>query len=1007
MSNSQSTAKSFLPYLGLCVLACPVVLGVLGCGKDAPALSPEQALQTFQLPAGFRIELVAAEPQVTDPVAMAFDAQGRLFVVEMLDYPLEEEPKGRIKLLEDRDGDGRFERSTVFADKLHFPNGVMAWREGILITSAPDILYLADTDGDDRADLREVALTGFAKTNPQLRVNGLQYAIDNWIYVAYPRVILPERYREFGDSGAKVRFPSHSEADPLEVNSLDVRFHPGKRKVEAAGGNSEFGNAFDAWGNRFTVWNNDHVRHVVIPNRYLDRNPYLGTRSAMQSASDHENAARVFPIAEKYSPISDSERGRFTSAAGISVYTGGAFPADYEGSFFVCEPVHHLIHRDVFDRSGPTFVARRAHTESEFLASTDSWFSPAFTTTGPDGALYVVDYYRAVLEHPEWIPPEILDGVDLYAGTDRGRIYRIVHESAQTVPQPRLRELAAPELVAYLSNPNMWWRITAQRLLVERRDRSVVPLLVSIAQSEAALGRLHALWTLEGMNALDRELLLRALSDPVPGIRENAIRLAEDHLSDSEVKQQLYAMANDPDPKVQFQVALTLGELREEKAVQTLQEIALRHQENPWFQTAVLSSWATNAGRWFRALSRPEFLRQESEGKKEFLRQVASIIGARQEDGEMAVVLRAVAKQGDSKALWWRAAALKGMSEGVRRGSQVRPALPRVANALIPLLDAETDDELRSAAVRLAAGLTLPGSGDVTGLLRNASKRALNENTSLPERAHAIRVLGLDPTGSTAVVLKRFLAPQQPREIQLAAVEAFGTLRDPTAPETLLGSWRTYTGPVREAVLRVLFDENDGQLALLEAIESEQVQRWSLNTSQRRRLLRSPNSEVRRWSEVLFANAAPEERRAIYEEYLPALHREGDAGTGQQVFERVCSKCHKIGGTGHEVGPDLLSVTTRNREVLLHDVLMPNESIEPGYEEYLVETTDGRSISGIVVAQTATSLVLRRAKGEEDTIPRGQITDLRTLSVSAMPEDLEKDISIQEMADLLAYLKNL
>jgi putative membrane-bound dehydrogenase-like protein len=508
-------------------LASLLVLTAASCGKREPPLSPEDALGTFQLPPGFRIELVAVEPEIADPVAMAFDPQGRLYVAEMADYPLAAEPKGLVKMLEDRDADGRFEHSTVFADQLHFPSGVMAWRDGVLVTSAPDILYMADTDGDGRADVREVVLTGFAKTNPQLRVNGLQYAIDNWVYVAYPRAIAPIRYQEFADLGAAIRFPDEPGAAPAEIDSTDVRFRPARKIVEAAAGNSEFGNAFDAWGNRFTVWNNDHVRHVVIANRYLTRNPYLSVASAMQSASDHENAARVYLIADSAAAVRDSEKGSFTSAAGISVYTGGAFPPEYDRSFFVCEPVHHLVHHDLLTADGSTFVAKRSRDGVEFLASTDSWFSPAFTTVGPDGALYVVDYYRPILEHPEWIPPEQLQGADLYAGSQQGRIYRVVHESAQASPAPRLGEASSSELVEHLSRPNMWWRITAQRLLVERGDEAVVPALTELARNGSELARLHALWTLEGLEALSIELVLGALADPSARVRENAVRLAE------------------------------------------------------------------------------------------------------------------------------------------------------------------------------------------------------------------------------------------------------------------------------------------------------------------------------------------------------------------------------------------------------------------------------------------------------------------------------------------------
>ena len=995
-----------LIQIGTSLLASLLVLTAASCGKREPPLSPEDALGTFQLPPGFRIELVAVEPEIADPVAMAFDPQGRLYVAEMADYPLAAEPKGLVKMLEDRDADGRFEHSTVFADQLHFPSGVMAWRDGVLVTSAPDILYMADTDGDGRADVREVVLTGFAKTNPQLRVNGLQYSIDNWVYVAYPRAIAPIRYQEFADLGAAIRFPDEPGAAPAEIDSTDARFRPARKKVEAAAGNSEFGNAFDAWGNRFTVWNNDHVRHVVIANRYLTRNPYLSVASAMQSASDHENAARVYLIADSAAAVRDSEKGSFTSAAGISVYTGGAFPPEYDRSFFVCEPVHHLVHHDLLTADGSTFVAKRSRDGVEFLASTDSWFSPAFTTVGPDGALYVVDYYRPILEHPEWIPPEQLQGADLYAGSQQGRIYRVVHESAQVSPAPRLGEASSSELVEHLSRPNMWWRITAQRLLVERGDEAVVPALTELARNGSELARLHALWTLEGLEALSIELVLGALADPSARVRENAVRLAESSLSDPSVKEKLYTLADDPDAKVQFQLALTLGDLPEDAARATLEAIGVRHIEDRWFQTAVLTSAAETAGRWWLAIAgRPGFLDTESEGKREFIQRATSIMAARQSERDMAGVLARVVNDKGARSAWWRAGALAGMAEGIPSGAR-RTKLAALERNLVSLIGADAS-EIRQAALKLAAKVSLSDTPALRARLQEASKTALKEDAAIEDRVYALRVLALGRAETSAPVLKPFLAPQHPEPLRIAAIEALGNLQDPKTGEVLLASWRTFTGAVRDAALKVLFEDGATLGALLDAIESEQVQAWSLSAGQRRRLLLSSDSEIRSRAEKLFGESRQSERRAIYQSYLPALRRAGDPGRGQRVFDAVCTECHQVGGQGFAVGPDPQTVASRNKEHLLRDILLPNESIEPGYEEYLIETTDGRSISGLIATQTPTTLVLRRAKGEEDTVLRTSIAEMRSLSVSAMPEDVEKDIDVEEMADLLAYLKSL
>jgi putative membrane-bound dehydrogenase-like protein len=1053
---------------------------LIGCGRQKAPLSPQQALKAFQLPAGFRIELVAAEPDVVSPVAISFDERGRLFVVEMVDYPLKNEPLGRIKLLEDRDGDGQFERSTVFADNLHFPNGVMAWRNGVLVTCAPDIIYLADTDGDDRADVRRVVLTGFAETNPQLRVNGLVYGIDNWIYAAYPEGAVPTVYvKEFGDTGKPIFFPGRPEVAAVEIHQTDLRFQPDKGMLEAVAGNSEFGNTFDPWGNRFTVWNNDHVRHVVIQNQYLKRNPYLPPLSAMESVSDHEKASKVYPVTQEPSYIHDSELGHFTSACGISVYSGGAFPPEYEGNFFVCEPAHNLVHRDRLVANGPTFFAKRACPEVEFLASTDGWFRPAFTTVGPDGALYIVDIYRKVIEHPEWIPPEQLNEPDLYAGSQRGRIYCVVHESARPTQKPKLNEANVSELLQHLSNPNMWWRTTAQRLLVERGDASAVPLLKELArQSSSPLARVHALWTLEGLGRLESELVIQALGDSQPGIREQAIRLAEQHLQDSKLKNRLLQMSEDPDERVQFQLACTLGQVREELAFQGLQQIAFRHIDNKWFQLAILTAVAEDAPRWFRRLTSPGGLTgQPTKGAQEFLAQLTSIVGARQKDREIAGVLAVVAKGRSEQDVWWQIASLGGLAEGLKRGPERRVKLPAGQALLEKLLVAGSPENplmggerrLQSSGaglsdrhnpplhpskegIRLRGGMgdrdislnpfkgetTLGSSGppatkrgssissgvqtaalrvmtqidlvltpELRATLARASRSALSPETRLEDRTQAIGILGLDPTASSLPLLEKCLSPKQPQEVQVATVGALSNLRDPRVTSVLLDNWRTYTAPVREATLTAFFNDRSRLLALLEAIRGDKVQPWSLTRAMKLQLLHSPDTEIKKKANILLENSAEGDRKAVFQRYRSALQLSGNPKRGQRIFEEVCSKCHKIGNQGYEVGPDLLSVLSRPKSQLMTDILIPNLNVENGYEEYLAQTTDGQLISGVIVKQSPTAVTLRRAKGEEDTVLRSSLTNLRSLSLSAMPEDLDKSVSIEGMADLLAYLKSL
>ena len=873
--------------VGIPLLVPAILLAALGCRQARPPYAPEEALDTFQLPSGFRIELVAAEPDVIDPVAMAFDEQGRLFVVEMRDYPLHAEPQGRVKLLQDHDGDGRFEDATVFADGLSLPNGVTAWKDGILVTAAPDILYLSDTDGDGRADGREVLLTGFAATNPQLRVNGLLYGIDNWIYAAYPRVPSPVRYaKEFGDRGRPLSFPAHPGRPPVDVRSRDVRFKPAEGLVEAVSGNSQYGNAFDAWGNRFTVWNNDHLRHVVVPQSYLRRNPYLSNPAAMHSVSDHEKSAALFQITTVPQYIHDSQHGRFTAACGISIYTGGRFPAGYESTSFTCDPVHNVVHRDILAPDGPTFVARRAHQNAEFLASTDSWFRPVFTATGPDGALYVADYHRPVVEHPEYAPKEIMDHIEYRPAAQCGRIYRVVHESSGRTEQPRLRDADSNQLIKYLRHPNLWWRRTAQRLLVDRGDRSVAPALKDLARDqESAVARLHALWTLEGLGELDASLLLDAFDDPHPALREHAIRLAEERVVGRQLRAKLLKLLDDPDEGVQLQALLTLGSFSDPSTAAAIGRTASRHLESPWFQTALLASASDSAMDWFDAFTaKAGFLDEPSQGKTDLLRGLSSVVGARQKDWEVARLLGALAP-GGSADVWWRTAGLSGLEAGISQGADRRPRLPEAQSRLLPLLSS-APPTVRNASLQVALALDLADSAQLRKLLREASSQAHNHALETAERAYAIRLLGLDPTGGTADSLKVFLSPQLSEQLQTAAVEAYVRTRGSEAATLLLKQWRSFTGPVRETAVRALWSHKEAVAELLGAMEAEQVQPWSLSRGRRRQLLRHSDPHIRGRAAALFSDSLVSDRHAVYERYRPALSLDADVGRGRDVFRR-------------------------------------------------------------------------------------------------------------------------
>ncbi|RPH37328.1 MAG: dehydrogenase, partial [Planctomycetota bacterium] len=511
-------------------------------------LTPEQSLAEFRIRPGLRMELVASEPDVQSPVAAAFDENGFLYAVEMLDYPTPDPskpPRGRVKRLEDRDGDGRYETSVVYADGLLMAQGVLPWKGGILVTQAPNVLFLKDTDGDGKADVRETLYSGFAVENPQLRVSFPTFGLDNWIYVAN------------GQKGGKIRNAARPESRPIDISGMDFRFDPIHDRAEAITGFGQFGLTFDDWGRRFVCTNRNHLIPLVIPNQYFKRNPFLAAPGPVHDNHGAGGAASVHPISKNWT-LSSAHSGSFTASCGVFVYRGDLLPKEFQGHVFTCEPTGNLIHEETLTQAGASFTWKPPHEGTEFLASPDNWFRPVSMFSGPDGALYVADMYRTEVEHPDWVPADMKSRFDWNHRRDQGRLWRIVPEGKRNpAPRPQLAKAKTADLVALLDHPDAWWRTTAQRLLIERQDRDAWPALRALAASGSPFGRLHAAWTLEGHQQLEIDLVLRLLVDPAPGVRENAVRLAERWASQPPVAEQLIRLASDPDSQVRFQTALT------------------------------------------------------------------------------------------------------------------------------------------------------------------------------------------------------------------------------------------------------------------------------------------------------------------------------------------------------------------------------------------------------------------------------------------------------------------
>jgi len=521
---------------------CSVTFALATTFAGLALTEPAQPLDPASERASFRFadpqliaELVAAEPHVSSPVALAWDARGRMFVAEMRDYPNSKEG-GAIRQLEDHDADGKYETATVFADRLPFPNSVLPWNGGVLVTAAPDLWFLRDRDGDGVAEERRVLFTGFGTGNQQLRVNGLLWGLDGWVYGANGRSDGDlRRVYNPRDLGGSFRDSAPDPTKGVSLRGRDFRFRPDTGEVETLVGRSQFGHARDDWGNRFLSWNTIPLRHEVFPDHFLARHPQLAAFDVLQDCLPAGDRGEVFPLTPPPLVFNTESGSHFNALSGLHLFRGQALGSAYIGNAFVGESLRNLVHRRVLVSEGPTFRAERPDQGREFLASTDPWFHPVNFATGPDGALYVADFYRQFVEHPDWVAREMRDRVSWDMGREHGRIWRVRKRDGPWQPagsRLALAKASAEALVQALADPNGWKRDTAQRLLVERNERAAGPALHVAARSAATPpARAAALQTLEVLGLLDEAFLLAVLRDPDPNVRAVAAGLTGRHLS--------------------------------------------------------------------------------------------------------------------------------------------------------------------------------------------------------------------------------------------------------------------------------------------------------------------------------------------------------------------------------------------------------------------------------------------------------------------------------------------
>lgn len=947
-----------------------------------------------------RISLWASEPLVVDPVDICFDHHGNAYVVEMRDYPYgfgeDRRGGGVVRILRDLDGDNRADSSSVFADNLSFPTTITPWMDGVLVGAPPQVLYLADTDGDDVADVRQVMIDGFELGVTDSNMNSLQFGPDNRIHGAN------------GGAGGRIWSPA-SLQDSFDLNDSDFAWNPRDNSLERTfrtGGG--FGLVFNRFGHSFTTYNIDYLQQQIIPLKYLTSDATISPADVTRTISAHGAMARIYPVSRQETRVNHPEQaGYFSSAGGMGLLEVDYFGPRLADSIFVCDVVGNLVHRDQLHRSGPSWIGKRAPEEQkrEFIASENLWFRPTGLEFGPDGALYLPDMHRAVIEHPDYIPARVLKDMDFRAGDDMGRIYRITPADPDDLPQAFSFNLT-PESGWHkaLESSNPWTRQTARRLLVYRTDPNAgintKNIRIKARTHHQAETRVEALLTLAGLKALDAELLNDSLNDTDPSVVTHAIRLCET-LAQLPVPE-LEKLLNHNDASVRFQAALTLSKGGEKLLLgaSELTSLGLRDFLDPDHQMALRILAGDNAPALLTGILKTK--RQEViTASMPLVEQVARITTSH------SVLQNLLEQAVGSHNANHLAECLTTIDRGIQQNENRDIILPALSPVLI-MISRDLEESAWAGFIQLASqcpGEEIKRTTSIISARANAIAADTEEN---PERRmQAIRALGSTRSPEMAEKLGQLLSSLTSPGLQQVCLESLANLRHDQTAKWILDAWPVLDPSLRTRTIQLILSRTPYRTSLLDGLESGKIQVSELNLDleQRRTMLRWSPQPIRERAAKWFGDEEYSNRKAIVEEWLAQLPDSGSPEDGSAIFAQRCAVCHIVGDTGTAIGPELTGVFHRSDEDLLSHILDPNMAINPNYVMCVAETNDGDIHTGLLMDQSSSQIEMKMLTGDILRIPRSSIAEFQMAKRSLMPEGLELGLTPQDMKSLILFLQ--
>jgi putative membrane-bound dehydrogenase-like protein len=978
------------------------------------ALSPEEAQKKFVVPEGFEVRLFAAEPDVINPVAMTWDERGRLWVLELYEYPLGAppgaKPRDRIKILEDTDNDGRADKVTVFADGLNLATGLALGNGGVYVGQAPDFLFLQDTNHDDKADTRTVLLTGFGLDDRHELLNGFNWGPDGWLYMTHGVF-----------THSRVKIPEAS-APGVEVTAAVARYHPYTKKFEvfAEGTSNPWGVDFDRYGNAFvSACVIDHLFHMAPGGIYV-----------------RQGGVPANPYAYELLPSIVDHKHHMAAYCGICIYQGDQFPEEYRGHVFMGNIHQNAINHDRLIPNGSSF---KAIAEKDFLTTSDGWFRPISEQVGPDGALWVGDWYdKYPCYQNAQADPE---GVD----RERGRIWRVVYtgknpgKKMPSRPETKmdLRKTSSDNLVKLLEHPNEWQRRTAQRMFTERISQlksESSRLLIRSALEEILTkrkileNRLSALWTLHNSGLLSVSTDFQKFSnDPTLrswGARFDAenlrrIALAQGHVdtafdaASSNFLSALERSADDPSPSVRLAVATAVRELVSDSL--TVDTESQCNYQIGGILAALIKSSADAKDPLLPFMiwmaGEPTFAKNPEGGLKWLAengsatmplsgiltRKAMRRICDMQDAGilDLAVQFLSQIAQKDSGLVL---TAIDGLIEGQR----AKPLVPASdTKELFAKLTANSDMRVQNRARELG---TLWGNAASIQAMITAVNDA---NLSTDERAKAIEALKTLKNEVSSDALLKLINGNNPESLVIQGMRALGQIGGDGVADNFLRSWSKYSTIKKAAAADILVSRRRWAMALLSALESKTISRDDLPLSAIRSLGESKDDFLRQRATQVIGRIRPPDadKQKIIEQKKKMILAVGapDLQAGHEVAKKTCFVCHKLYGEGAEVGPDLTGVGRSSLDALLANVIDPNQVVGKGYENVQVETKDGRSLSGRLVEETDSRIKLLFSRPKEEVVAKSDIATRRVSELSVMPEGLEQ-MPDADFRNLISYI---